>query len=198
MMEPGVRTTRGALALLLGTSACEVDLERMIDQSKYEPYEENRFFEDGRSMRRPPSGTVHREAVTGPAELVSGMEGTSYVGRIPVAVDAATLDRGENRFRIFCRACHGELGDGQSQVAENMKLRKPPSLHERRIVQYPAGRLYGVITHGYGLMPSYAHELGVHDRWAVVAFVQALQLSQGMALAELPQALQTEANQWLR
>jgi mono/diheme cytochrome c family protein len=178
--------------------SCQVDLERMLDQHKYEAYEASSLFEDGRVMRRPPRGTVHRGAVIGPAELVDGSRDGQYVETIPVPVDAALLGRGQNRFRIFCGACHGALGDGASQVAENMKLRRPPSLHEPRIVGYPAGRLYRVITEGYGLMPAYAEDLAVRDRWAVVAFVQALQLSQNVALADLPPRLQQEAQPWLR
>jgi mono/diheme cytochrome c family protein len=115
-----------------------------------------------------------------------------------VPVDLALLQRGRNRFRIYCATCHGPLGDGASQVAENMKLRKPPSLHEARLVDYPPGRMYRVIAEGYGLMPAYADELGVNDRWAVVAFIGALQMSQQVALLELPESLRQEAEAWLR
>jgi mono/diheme cytochrome c family protein len=178
--------------------ACQVDLERMLDQHKAEPYEASRFFEDGQSMRKPPGGTVAIDAVTGPPELLSGMRGQAYIEAIPLPVDVALLQRGRNRFRIFCATCHGPLGDGASQVAENMKLRKPPSLHEPRLIDYPPGRLYRVIAEGYGLMPAYPDELDVTDRWAVVAFIGALQMSQDVALLELPAGLQQEAQAWLR
>jgi mono/diheme cytochrome c family protein len=190
-----LRALGGLLPCVL---ACEVDLNRMLDQRKFEAYEANAFFDDGRSMRRPPAGTVHREAPAGPASLLSGMDGTRYLDRIPILMDARALERGQRAFRIYCQVCHGELGDGQSQVAENMKLRKPPSLHEARIGAYPPGRLYRVISEGYGLMPSYAEELNVEERWAVVAFVGALQLSRNVQLAELPPAVQAEAQAWLR
>jgi mono/diheme cytochrome c family protein len=179
-------------------ASCQVDLERMLDQHKAEAYEASRFFEDGQSMRKPPVGTVAIDALTGPPELLSGMRGQAYIEAIPVPIDVALLQRGRNRFRIFCATCHGPLGDGASEVAENMKLRKPPSLHEARLVNYPPGRMYRVIAEGYGLMPAYPDELGVTDRWAVVAFIGALQMSQDVALLELPAGLRQEAQAWLR
>lgn len=183
----------GVLAL-----ACQVDLNRMLDQHKYEPYEPSSFFDDGQIMRRPPAGTVQRDATLGPPELVLGRRAGQYVDAIPLPVDAALIQRGQNRFRIFCQTCHGALGDGNSQVAENMKLRKPTSLHEPRILAYSPGRLYRVIQEGYGLMPAYDEQLGIEDRWAVVAFVQVLQLSQNAALAELPADLRREGEPWWR
>jgi mono/diheme cytochrome c family protein len=184
------------LALLCGLG-CQVDLERMLDQHKAEAYDESPFFEDGRSMRRPPAGTVPVTRVTRAPELVTGSVDGRYVTHIPVPLDAALLARGEDRFRIFCRTCHGPLGDGDSQVAENMKLRKPPSLHESRLRELAPGHLFRIIGEGYGLMPAYADELPYRDRWAVVAFVRALQLSQNVALVELPQNLREEAAPWL-
>jgi mono/diheme cytochrome c family protein len=184
-----------AAAGLLG---CEVDLNRMLDQRKYEAYEPNPFFDDGRSMRRPPAGTVHHRALTGPSDLAFGRDGAGYVSSIPIVIDRPALDRGQSQFRIYCQVCHGALGDGQSQVAENMKLRKPPSLHEPRIASFPPGRLFRVISEGYGLMPSYAEELDVEERWQVVAFVGALQLSRNVALRELPESMREEALAWLQ
>lgn len=184
--------------LSLATLGCEVDFERMLDQPKAEAYESSAFFDDGQSMRQPPSGTVPVTRVTGPRELVTGRSAAGeYVDTLPVPLDAALLDRGEDRFRIFCRTCHGAVGDGRSPVAENMKLRRPPSLHEPRLRNFPAGRLFRVVSEGYGLMPSYAESLSLSDRWAVVAFVRTLQLSQNVPLAELPESLRQEAQPWL-
>jgi mono/diheme cytochrome c family protein len=177
---------------------CSVDLNRMIDQHKYEAYEASSAFANGQVMRTPPTGTVPYDAELRPAEVVSGQRDRHFVDRLPLEVDAALLARGENRFRIFCQTCHGPLADGQSDVARVMRLRRPPSLHEERIRELPAGQLFRVIGEGYGLMPSYGAQLGYEDRWAVVAYVQALQLSQNVALAELPSALRQEATPWLR
>jgi mono/diheme cytochrome c family protein len=190
---------KGALLLVLcGVAGCDIDLNRMIDQHKYEAYEASGAFANGQVMRAPPEGTVPHDALLGPAEVVSGRRGQRFVDEVPLEVDAALLARGENRYRIFCQTCHGPVGDGQSDVAKVMRLRRPPSLHEPRIREFPAGQVFRVISEGYGLMPSYAAQLGYQDRWAVVAFVRALQLSQNLPLAELPSDLRTEAEPWLR
>jgi mono/diheme cytochrome c family protein len=106
------------------------------------------------------------------------------VALAPVRLDADLLALGRRKFDVHCATCHGVLGDGQSQVALNMSLRKPPSLHEYRSV--PDGYIFQVITRGFGLMPSYAGDLSPHERWAVVAYVRALQLSQAASLQQVP------------
>lgn len=194
MMRPSL------LPALLVSIACEdgrIDLERMKNQDRYDPYEWSEYFE-GPIMRTPPEGTVHRAQLIGPSDLRHGVSGSEYIRHIPVSLNHTLLERGQNRFGIFCAPCHGLAGDGVSQVAENMRLRPPPSLHEPRLRAYPSGRLYRVIEQGYGLMPSYAQELAVADRWAVVAFVQALQLSQSVGLAELPPEVREGAKKWLQ
>jgi len=195
--------TRAGLVLSFCASAaslvaCQTDLERMLDQKRADPFEASSVFSDGMAMRAPPAGTVAANARLGPPELVSGRRDGKYVERIPIAIDAARLERGEQRYQVFCRACHGALGDAESPVAAAMQLRRPVSLHEPRIVALPAGAVYRAISEGFGLMPSYATQLEVEDRWAVVAYVQALQLSQSAKLAELPEELQLEAEPWLK
>ena len=107
------------IAVLALTLACEIDLERMLDQHKAEPFEASPFFADGQAMRAPPAGTVPTTRLTGPVELRSGRNASGeYVSTLPVPLDAALLERGQDRFRIFCRTCHGALGDGQSPVAD--------------------------------------------------------------------------------
>lgn len=174
---------RAAALLLLGLSACP-RLDPMQQQQKYEAYQASTFHPDGVAMRHPPAGTVaHRSAL--PPEVATGLGPDGLpVARAPIALDAKVLARGRTRFEILCAACHGVLGDGESQVALNMSLRRPPSLHAYRDV--PDGHVFRVITHGFGLMPSYAPELSVEDRWAVVAYVRALQLSQHARLDQLP------------
>ncbi|HEY8943402.1 MAG TPA: cytochrome c [Polyangiaceae bacterium] len=188
------------LALTSGLLGCKdgrIDLERMLDQPKFEPYEAG-LVPGTTSMRHPPEGSVDRDAPLGPPELVDGRDGEAYATHIPIPIDEAQLSRGRERFGIFCAPCHGLLGDGRSQVAENMRLRPPPSLHEARLREYPPGRIYSVVHEGYGLMPSYAQELALRDRWAVVAYVRALQLSQSVRLAELPAGLAEKAQPWLK
>lgn len=186
------------LALVLAAPACDWDFERMVDQPKYEPYEYNEYFPDRTTMQRPPEGTVAWSAITGPPELTRGKSGGAYVEKIPVDLSRAVLARGKNRYEIFCAACHGLTGYGNTQVAENMKLRPPPSLHSEAIRSYPPGRLYQVATEGYGLMPGYKEELTVPDRWAVVAYLQALQLSQHVEAVEMSAQLIEEAGAWIQ
>jgi mono/diheme cytochrome c family protein len=174
---------RTAAVLLLALTACP-RLDPMNRQQKYKAYQGSEAFPDGLAMRHPPEGTVpYRSAVDPVLGTGLGPDGRP-VAESPVAVDAKLLARGRARFDVFCAACHGVLGDGESQVALNMSLRKPPSLHQLRDV--PDGHFFRVMTSGFGLMPSYAAELSVEDRWAVVAYVRALQLSQHATLDRLP------------
>jgi len=195
---------RTVLPLVLLVAACQgnceraPDFARMIEQPRADAYEATPFFPDGKVMRPLVAGTVSRSRVLGPPELTTGLSGGAYVTRFPLAVTRELVQRGGTRFDIHCAACHGLLGDGVSQVAENMRLRRPPSLHELPYRDYPPGRLYAVITGGWGLMRPYANELDLRDRWAVVAYVQALQLSQSMTVERLTPELRQEAQAWLR
>jgi mono/diheme cytochrome c family protein len=139
-------------------------------------------------LRVPPAGTVPRERVLGlpPAE------------GFPVALDAAALRRGRKLFAITCAACHGLAGDSDSKVAENMSLRRPPSLHDPSLRNRTPGQIYEVVTRGFGLMPPLGEQLpAVQERWEVVAYVKALQLSQGARLQELPPGLRDEVERSL-
>ena len=181
------RRRRGhALALaaaLLALAGCEA-LDPMMSQQKVKPYRESDFWPDRIAMRPPQAGTVAREDVLAP-EVASGRGPDGKVlARVPVPVTRALLQRGRQRFDISCAVCHGYLGDGVSLVARNMSLRPPPSLHLRP--QQPDGWYYQIASEGFGIMPSYASELTVQDRWAVVAYVRALQLSQAARLSDLP------------
>src|SRR5690606_3964154 len=143
-----------------------IDLERMIAQQKCEAYEVCTWLPQGRTLQTPPPGTVPRHRLVGNPALTEGMVDGQHVDVIPVAVDETFLARGRERFEIFCAACHGVLGYGNPPVAENMRLVQPPSLHTTEVVEYPPGHLYRMITYGWGLMPAYAEELDLADRWA--------------------------------
>jgi mono/diheme cytochrome c family protein len=193
--------TRATFVLLaLAGAGCHdgrVDLERMIDQRKLEAYEATTVFEDGKVMRTPPPDTVPRGS-SASRDRAAGLGGKGEVVAPLLPLTSALLKRGQDRFNTFCATCHGLLGDGQSQVAENMRLRPPPSLHDARLRALPTGSLYAVIRDGYGLMPAYGSALSVDDRWAVVTYVGALQLSQNVELSRLPTNLQQEAQPWLK
>jgi mono/diheme cytochrome c family protein len=177
-----IRVRLAAPALLL-LAACP-RLDPMWEQPKVEAYQASALHPGQPGMRAPPPGTVpHRPPVDPALAAGVGPDGRP----LPVAPVAATpelLARGRAKFDIHCAVCHGLLGDGQSQLALNMSLRKPPSLHDYRGVT--DGHIYQVITSGFGLMGSYATELSVQDRWAVVQYVRALQLSQNASADQLP------------
>ncbi len=176
------------------------DWSRMITQPKLLPYGETAMFPDGRAMRPLPPGAVPRERIADPGLGTALRDGRTAAGdgdSLPVPVTRALLDRGRQRFAIACATCHGVAGDGDSAVARNMQRRRPPSLHEPRLVALTPGALYRVIVDGYGLMPSYAKLLTPDDRWAVVAYVRTLQLAWHVRLAALPAAIRDDATRRL-
>lgn len=183
-----------ATALLL--IACDVDLERMIDQPRYDSFERCEACPDGTIMMHPPPGTVPRQATLGPPELVRGVGDGGWLREIPIPVDRELLRQGRRRFEIICATCHGPLGDGRSIVAADMALRPPPSLVEPPVSEYPPGRIFLVIEVGWGLMPPYAESLEPAERWAVIAYLEALQ-SRRVRLDELPSELRRRAERSL-
>ncbi len=167
----------------------------MERQPKYLPYQANPFFADGMAMRAPPPGTVSREQyaldrleLRGPGPAADA----GYATRSPVPLTAELLAQGRRKYDVFCAPCHGLIGDGNSLVGRNMALRPPPSLHAR--AQLPDGFFYEAVTYGYGVMPSYAEQLAATERWAVVAYVRALQLSQRARLDQAPEDVRSRLN----
>lgn len=187
---------KAVLALAVGTllmvAGCEgvlpePDFERMQHQRGYRPFEASAQFPDGRVMQPPPAGTVPRGEVLGRPGLTRGvLSSGAYTAEIPVPLTRALLERGRDRFDVYCAPCHGVRGDGISMVATNMTLRRPPSLIDEPVLSFPPGRVFQVASVGYGLMPAYDLHMSVGDRWAVVAYMQALQRSQRVRLADLP------------
>lgn len=181
-----------ACALL---AACRTDqtivtpdphLQRMLKQEKRLAYEADPLMPGGMAMQLPPDGTMPVDAIAGDPLLATGIANDRYATRIPVPVDRALVESGRHDFEVFCAACHGILGDGNSVVATKMALRKPPSLHQARLVAAPPGQIFATIRQGYGLMPSYAVQIGIRDTWGVVAYVRALQLARAAPVADLP------------
>ena len=177
-------TALAAAAALSLTGCIQVDsefLQRMEVQAKYQHYEASEFFADGRAMRTPPAGTVAREHPAGDPALTTGRVAGKFVTHFPLELNKEVLARGQKKYNIVCSQCHGVLGDGNSVVAENMALRLPPSLVT--IADKPNGHFYAAITEGYGVMPSFAGEIPVQDRWAIVAYVRSLQTARGGKVA---------------
>jgi len=177
-----MRRAAPALALLALTACPRFD--PMQRQEKVKAYQASAFHSDGMGMRAPPAGTVPYHGAADPARDGGLGPDGKPVAAIPVPLTPKLLALGRKKFDIHCAVCHGLLGDGQSQVAINMSLRKPPSLHLYREV--PDGYLFQVVTRGFGLMPSYAADLTADERWGVVAYVRALQLSQHASLDQVP------------
>lgn len=162
------------------------DIDPLKHQPRFDPYSENRFFADRRAMRRPPRGTVPRDQPTAGDPIVSGFSNGNPLKAIPVPMTRDLFSEGKKRFEIVCAACHGLAGDGDSVVARQMQLRPPPSLLEARIRTLSEGDLFHRVSDGYGLMPAYRSELDPHERWAIVAYVRALQRSQDIAFSDAP------------
>ena len=181
---------RSAVALLLGGSAllglvgCRND---MYDQPRYDTFEPSVFFGDGISARPLVAGTVPRGWARQDEHLYYGREDGLLVDTFPFEIDEEVLARGRVQYEAFCIPCHGGLGNGEGMIVQR-GLPKPPSFHEQRLRNVPVGHIYDVISRGYGAMYSYAHRIKPRDRWAVVAYVKALQLSQYAQVDGLPEA----------
>jgi mono/diheme cytochrome c family protein len=192
----------------VAAGACsEQALNPMADhrQPRERAFRPSDFYADGLAMRPPPVGTVPRERHTMNPTLTTGTLGFTgqvapngerivrYANKIPLPVTPALLALGRKRFDITCATCHGPLGDGDSIVARQMSLRPPPSLH--LYANRAPGYIFEVATHGFGLMASYAAELSIEERWAVVAYLHALQVSQHGRIEDLPPDLRRQLEQ---
>ena len=188
----------GALALALLLGACRgqtseqppiIPFRGMHEMPRYDAQEASRYFEDGRTMRPPVEGTIPREMVVD-VEVAEGVDETgSYVMTIPqqMITEAGGMDallaRGHTRFDIYCSPCHAYTGDGQGMVTRRAEAIgatfAAANLHDDRIRHLPDGQVYATIANGIRTMPAYRAQIPVQDRWAIVAYVRALQLSQG-------------------
>lgn len=152
----------------------------MALQPKNRPLSPSDFFSDGRSARPLVENTVARGSV-----LEDEMNVSKDSNTFPVPLNRQLLERGEDRYRIFCSPCHGLQGDGNGMVAMR-GMKHPPSYHQDRLRQVPNGYIYDVITNGFGAMLGYSAQLAPRDRWAIVAYLRALQLSRNAKISELP------------
>jgi len=152
----------------------------MAQQPKNRPLSPSDFFTDGRSARPLVENTVARGSVL-EDELAVPKDSNAF----PLPLSQELLERGENRYQIFCTPCHGLQGDGNGMVAMR-GMKHPPSYHQDRLRQVPNGYIYDVITNGFGAMFGYSAQLAPRDRWAIVAYVRALQLSRNARISDLP------------
>jgi hypothetical protein len=176
------RSLCAILAVLISTSACRRDMQ---DQPKYIPLRPTSFFDDRRSARPLPEHTVARGHLDSDTEFYTGKTGDQFVDRFPFPITRDVLGRGRERYNIYCAPCHDRLGNGDGMIVRR-GFRKPPSYHIERLQKVPHGYIYDVIANGFGAMPDYAAQILPRDRWAIVAYVRALQLSDQATLAYVP------------
>ena len=168
--------------------ACRQD---MHNQPKYIPYRPATFFADQRSERPRIEGTIARGELGEDELLQTGKLNGADAPVFPFAIDERVMHRGRERFDIYCSSCHGRTGDGNGMIVQR-GYRHPPSLMIDRLLQAPPGHIFDVITNGFGAMPDYAAQVKTADRWAIAAYIRALQLSQHATVAELPPAARAE------
>jgi mono/diheme cytochrome c family protein len=159
----------------------------MYQQAKYEPLESTPFYPDQMSARGLPPGTVARGHAELDRAFYTGIIGTNYVAEFPMAVTRETLERGRERFNIYCSVCHGRDGQGHGMIVQR-GFPQPPSYHTERLRNAPVGHFFDVITHGYGVMYPYASRVAPEDRWAIAAYIRVLQQSEHTPVDEIPAA----------
>jgi len=168
---------------VLALAGCRQD---MHDQPKYKPLAASSFFNDGRSARPLIADTVARGHLDEDVELNTGKTaGGKLVDVFPIPIDVDVLKRGQARFAIYCSPCHDRTGSGHGMVVRR-GFKAPPSYHIDRLRQAPVGYFFDVMTNGFGAMPDYRSQVPVADRWAIVAYIRALQRSQQATLADVP------------
>jgi hypothetical protein len=172
-----------AITAITLTTACRMDMQM---QPRQNPLSRSDFYTDQRSERPPVDGTVARGQLHEDTYFYTGKIGNNPGDVMPFAVTKEVLTRGRERYNIFCAPCHSRVGDGNGFVPSRGFARQPPSFHIARLQKSPVGYFYDVITEGFGTMPDYASQIPPQDRWAIVAYVRALQLSQNATKADVP------------
>jgi hypothetical protein len=157
----------------------------MGQQPKYRPLEASEFFADGRSAREPVRGTVARSLRGGDDVPAAFKTGNTYVESLPFPITLELLERGQQRFKIYCAPCHSAVGDGDGMIVRR-GFSHPPSFHASEVRGRPVGFYFDVITNGYGAMAGYAAQLNAGDRWAVISYIRALQLSEHATIDNVP------------
>jgi hypothetical protein len=170
------------VAACAGVVGCRQD---MHDAPSYDPLQGSTFFADGRSARTLVANTVARGQLRDDEHLYTGKVGGQVAAEFPMPVTGAVMARGRERFDIFCSPCHGPTGAGNGMVVQR-GFRAPPSYHEERLRRVPVGYFFEVMTNGFGAMQDYSAQVPVADRWAIAAYIRALQLSQRATLDDVP------------
>ena len=173
------------LAIFLLCSGCRQDMQK---QPKYMPLSRTLFFPDGRSARPIPDGTIAIDEINNDTPVATGAFGGEFLTTIPIPVTVELLQRGRERYNIYCAPCHSPTGDGNGMIARR-GFKQPANLHNEHVKKAPPGYLYAVIVRGSRAMPAYAYQIkSVRDRWAIVAYIRALQLSRSARVSDVPPA----------
>jgi mono/diheme cytochrome c family protein len=172
-----------AVAVLALLSSCRIDMQV---QPKQNPLSRSDFYPDQRSARPLVEGTVARGQLQADQYFYSGKIGSNPGDYMPFPVTKEVLERGRERYDIFCAPCHSRLGDGEGFVPSRGFSRRPPSYHIPRLEKAPLGYFFDVMTNGFGIMPDYAAQIPPDDRWKIVAYIRALQLSQNATANDVP------------
>ena len=159
--------------------------QKMVQQPSYRPFQPSDQFADGTSARPLPADSVARGHLRDDTLLFTGSIDGQPADQFPFPVTREVLDRGRQRFDVYCLPCHGYLGDGDGIVVQR-GFSPPPSFHMDRLRQAPVGHFFDVMSNGTGSMPSYAAQLTAPDRWAIAAYIRALQLSQHATIEDVP------------
>lgn len=187
----GFRLLSGGLLLagLLSATGCHRD---MRDQPKFKTYAATDFFGDRRAMRPPVAGTVARGQLLADTLLYTGKVGKEFAAEYPFEITREVLERGRDRFNIYCTPCHDRTGSGRGMIVLR-GLKQPPSYHIDRLRNSPPGYFFDVMTNGFGVMYDYSAQIRPEDRWAIAAWIKVLQYSQNATVADVPAA----ARPWL-
>src|SRR5258705_2742634 len=173
----------GLLLALAVTAACRQDMQ---DQPRFKAQARNDFFPDLRSAREPVDGVVARGQLHEDTYFYTGKLGNNPGDAFPFPVTLQVLERGQQRYNIFCAPCHSRVGDGKGMIPSRAFSRMPPSYHIERLQKAPAGYFFDAITNGLGSMQGYSAPIPAPDRWAIIAYIRALQLSQNASAHALP------------
>lgn len=168
---------------LLALAGCRQD---MHDQPRFKPLAKSDFYADLRSARPPVEGTVARGQLHEDTYFYTGKIGANPGDSLPFPVTPEVMARGRERYNIYCAPCHSRVGDGNGMIPSRGFPRKPPSYHIERLEKAPLGYFFDVMTNGFGLMSDYASQIPPRDRWCIVAYIRALQLSQHATTADVP------------
>ena len=180
-------TRRRAIGVLaLAATILLVGCDNMRQQPYQRPLTPSKFFADGTSYRTPPANTVARGQLREDAHFYQGIENGALAKTFPIEITPQVLARGQERYNIFCSPCHGLSGYGDGMIAQRGFKKTPPSFHDERLRTADVGHFFNAMTNGFGVMYDYADRIPPADRWAIAAYIRALQLSQHATLAEVP------------